>query len=114
MNAITDHPYQLRLMPRGLYEIADVAGLQLACNEGSVWITLDDDPRDIVLEAGERFCGTEHRRALLYAFASSELVVAPLARPAVPAPAQAVSRFARSATLLDTSLGRSLVPLHGR
>ena len=85
MNAVTHHPYELRLMPRGLYEIPDVSGLQLACKEGSVWITLDDDPRDIVLEAGERFCATEHRRALIYAFHASELAVGPLAVQPAPA-----------------------------
>jgi DUF2917 family protein len=74
MNAIT-HPYALRLMPRAMHEIPDMSGVQVACSQGSVWITLDHDPRDIILEAGSAFSGTQHRRALIYAFTASELVV---------------------------------------
>jgi hypothetical protein len=86
MNAIT-HPYQLRLARRGLYEIPDVSGVDVACHEGSVWITLDDDPRDIILERGGSFRGTQRRRALIYAFEASELVVAPSVGKSSPVPA---------------------------
>ena len=72
MNAIT-HTCHLRLAARALYEIPDAAGVAIACAAGSVWITLDDDPRDIVLEAGDRFCADEHRRALVYAFSPAQL-----------------------------------------
>ena len=74
MIAIT-HPYEVRLAARGLYAIADVSGLRIACEQGSVWITLDDDPRDIVLEPGESFRGSEHRRALIYALKTCQLRV---------------------------------------
>jgi hypothetical protein len=86
MNAVTD-PHELRLTPRGLHEIPDVSGVRVACNQGSVWITLDHDPRDIVLEAGGVFSGTEHRRALVYAFTAAELVVGRVAPKAWPASA---------------------------
>jgi hypothetical protein len=114
MNAMTHHPYELRLMPRGLYEIPDVSGLQLACNEGSVWITLDDDPRDIVLEAGERFCGTEHRRALVYAFHASELVIAPLDVAPASVAAEPMFRTATIATLLHLGPHSALPQAQGR
>ena len=74
MVAIT-HPYEVRLAARGLYEIPDVAGVRIACEQGSAWITLDHDPRDIVLEPGGTFCGSEHRRALIYAFTVCQLSV---------------------------------------
>lgn len=80
MNA-SQNAYQLGLAQRGLFEIPDVAGVQLRCTEGSLWITLDHDLRDIVLAPGDSFTGTEHRRALVYALQPSTLAVrAPAAR----------------------------------
>ena len=58
------HSYHLGLEQRGLFEIPDVAGVQIRCTEGSLWITLDHDLRDIVLEPGDSFTGSDHRRAL--------------------------------------------------
>ena len=76
MVAIT-HPFEVRLAARGLYEIPDVAGVCVSCRQGAVWLTLDHDPRDIILEAGDSFCGDAHRRALISAFTPGELVVTP-------------------------------------
>jgi len=59
------------LAARTLVDIPDISGTQVICRRGSLWITLDNDPRDIVLEAGESFFSTEHRRALVYAFQPS-------------------------------------------
>ncbi|QJW85769.1 DUF2917 domain-containing protein [Ramlibacter terrae] len=77
-------------LPKGdLFAIPDVAGLRFACREGCVWITLDDDPRDIVLEAGEVFTGSEHRRALVNALAPACLTIRPVVEEAAvrsPAP----------------------------
>ena len=61
------------LAARSLFELPDAAGVEIACASGSVWLTLDNDPRDIVLEAGETFATGEHRRAIVYAFAASTL-----------------------------------------
>jgi DUF2917 family protein len=72
MNA-SSHRYELSLEPRGLLEIPDAAGVRITCNEGCLWITLDNDPRDIVLEPGQNFASTQHRRALIYALQSSML-----------------------------------------
>lgn len=46
-------------------------------HEGTVWLTLDHDVRDIVLNAGDRFVTQEHRNALLYALAPARLEMAP-------------------------------------
>ncbi|RYF43452.1 MAG: DUF2917 domain-containing protein [Comamonadaceae bacterium] len=94
---------ELLLEPRAIHRIADAAALQVTCREGSVWITLDGDPRDIVLEAGECFSTREHRRALIYAFGRARLRLSPLAAPATAArsrvqpcvPAAAAVDFAR-------------------
>ena len=47
--------YELSLPARGLFEIPDIARVQVTCSRGALWVTLDNDPRDIVLEAGETF-----------------------------------------------------------
>jgi hypothetical protein len=60
-----------------LHQLPDAAGLQIRCHSGTVWITLDHDTRDIVLEAGESFATPEHRRALVYALAPSRLLIEP-------------------------------------
>jgi hypothetical protein len=80
---------EFRLAPRALLDIPDVSGIQLSCRRGSLWITLDNDPRDIVLEAGESFFSTEHRRALVYAFEASVVATRTVApRAAFPTAAR--------------------------
>jgi hypothetical protein len=63
---------QLSLPRRGLLRLPDAAGVQIACRSGALWITLDDDPRDFVIEAGERFSTDEHRTAIVYALRPSQ------------------------------------------
>ena len=87
----TPHRYELGLAARGLLEIPDVAGVQVSCTEGSVWLTLDNDTRDIVLEPGDVFFSTEHRRALLYAFAASTVALRPQPETRSPARAPSIS-----------------------
>lgn len=88
MVAIT-HPFEVCLPPRGLCRIPDVSGVRIACREGAVWITIDDDPRDIVLEPGQAFTGEAHRRALVSAFTSSQVTVSSAEAAAFAAPALA-------------------------
>ena len=73
-----DHP--LRLEARRLYEIQDAAAVSIRCLQGSLWLTLDHDPRDIVLEPGDSFDSPAHRRCLLYALEPASFVLQ--ARPA--------------------------------
>ena len=56
-----------QLAARRLFDIPDAASVQIRCTAGSLWITLDHDPRDIILAPGESFSTPEHKRALLYA-----------------------------------------------
>jgi Protein of unknown function (DUF2917) len=56
--------------------------LRVACASGSLWLTLDHDPRDIVLEAGERIALDGRRRVLAYALEDAVLEVAPVSAPA--------------------------------
>ena len=46
-------PTEREELMRGLLEIPDAAGVRVSCSEGCLWITLDNDPRDIVLEPAE-------------------------------------------------------------
>lgn len=75
------HQYQVSLGHQGLFDIADAAGVTVRCDEGSVWLTLDNDPRDFVLEAGEVFTTAEHRHALVYALGTATITLQAAAQP---------------------------------
>ena len=50
----TDYlPPATALPHRGLHTLHDAQGRWLQCLEGTLWLTQQDDPRDIVLQAGE-------------------------------------------------------------
>ncbi len=66
-------PSNLRLEHQAMYSVADAAGVRLACSEGTVWVTLDGDLQDYILEAGDSFITQEHRRALVYAIAPARI-----------------------------------------
>lgn len=76
--------FDLSLAHQGLFSVADAAGLQMTCRHGSLWITLDNDTRDIVLSAGDSFLTTQHRRAIIYAMGPSSLSLE--MAPAAPSP----------------------------
>ena len=98
-------PRDLQLPRRGLYSVTDAAGVQFSCTEGLVWITLDNDTRDIVLEAGQQFTGDSHRRALVYAMRPSAL------RITGPREAEAArTRHSRNSTI-DTFSAFQAMPL---
>jgi hypothetical protein len=78
-------PAELELRTRGIFSVADAAGVRFSCREGTVWITLDNDQRDVVLEAGADFTTGEHRRALVYALQPSRVYVEPTGRSPEPA-----------------------------
>jgi len=100
----TTRQMDLTLEPKALFQVSDAAGVQIACHGGSLWITLDGDPRDILLEAGERFTATEHRRALIYALAPSTL------RLAMDAAAPATARHGRGAAATRAQVSFHLQP----
>ena len=70
----------LSLAHEAMFSVADAAGVQVICREGSLWVTVDKDLRDIVLAPGESFTTPQHRRVLIFALqpASLSLVPAPL------------------------------------
>lgn len=79
---------------RGVHELARSStitiwqprGAVVECLEGCVWITLDEDIRDVIIDAGERFCPDRNSRALVHALETSRVRVARIARegPGIP------------------------------
>lgn len=71
------------LPPRQLFERPDAASARILCTAGCLWVTIDHDPRDVVLHPGESFEGTAGRRALVYALEPSAFVLAPASQRAI-------------------------------
>lgn len=78
----------LQMLPRSLFSVPDAAGVEITCQEGSIWITLDHDVRDIVLDAGQSFVAGEHRRALIYALGTARVDLRAAHPQAAPVAAQ--------------------------
>jgi hypothetical protein len=71
------------LPARQLFEISDASAVRIQCTSGSLWLTLDHDTRDIVLNAGDSFETDQPRRALLYAFEASAFALSAPAQRSV-------------------------------
>jgi hypothetical protein len=78
-------PRDLRLERKALYSLPDASGLTVTCDEGVLWLTVDGDPRDFVLEPGQTFETQDHGRVLIYALAPSRISIANAAPAATPA-----------------------------
>ncbi|MBO9515321.1 MAG: DUF2917 domain-containing protein [Variovorax sp.] len=61
----------LSLPKKAIFTVPDAHEVDIECQSGAVWITIDHDRRDIVLEPGDHFRGDSHRRALVAALAPS-------------------------------------------
>jgi hypothetical protein len=70
-------PVSLHLRRRQLLVVPDASQVRLSCDAGSVWVTLDHDQRDIVLEAGDFLPAADRRRALVYALEAARLTLRP-------------------------------------
>jgi hypothetical protein len=57
----------VQLDHHGLFDINDGQGLAVSCVEGAVWITQFNDPRDIVITAGQSFLLDKQGLALVAA-----------------------------------------------
>ena len=78
--------FQVSLPTRSIFAVPDGAGVGIECRSGSVWVTLDHDPRDIVLAPGQRFEATDHRRVLVSALEPSCITVSDAQPAAMPLP----------------------------
>jgi hypothetical protein len=66
-------PALIMLAPRQLHDIPDASGVTITCRSGAVWITVDGDPNDYVLEAGQSFALHERGRVLVYALGAARI-----------------------------------------
>ncbi len=68
------HDGSVQLARHGHLEVLDGRGASVRCLLGSLWLTQDGDPRDVVLEAGDTF--TLDRDGLAIIFATAPATVA--------------------------------------
>lgn len=62
---------------RTTLQLTDQQGQRVACLDGQVWITLQDDARDVVLEAGDCFVIDRQGLTLVFALRDAILTVSP-------------------------------------
>ena len=74
----------LELAKRTLFRLPDDAQ-QVTVRAGTLWITQGNDPRDIILEAGQSFTPDGHRKVVLYALAPAAFTMRSVARRHAPA-----------------------------
>ncbi|MBI5279618.1 MAG: DUF2917 domain-containing protein [Burkholderiales bacterium] len=88
----------IRLAPRSLLSLPDAAGTEIRSLAGTLWVTVDGDPRDVVLEPGEQFTPSTHGRVIVYALGPAAVELRE--RAAEPAPAGGWRRALSAAALM--------------
>lgn len=73
--ATLTHRTEMQLAGQEIVTLNDIGGTRLHCLEGSVWITLDCDLRDIVLNPGESFVVDRGGVTLLHALVPARVSV---------------------------------------
>jgi len=68
-------PGALRLARGQTVKVMDALGSTICCNEGSVWITEENVPKDVVLEAGHCYRLRRKGLALVHAFGDATLAL---------------------------------------
>ena len=59
-----------------LHYVEKPQGKQVTCTAGSVWLTFDGEPQDVVLEAGESYRCVSHSRLGISAFEAATVQIA--------------------------------------
>lgn len=68
--------FSLNLRKQAMFTVPDASKVRIGVTDGSVWITLDSDTKDYVLDACGVFTTTQPRRAIVYALQPSSITVA--------------------------------------
>jgi Protein of unknown function (DUF2917) len=66
-DTINNSNFSMNLQHQAMFSVPDASKVRIGVAEGSVWITLDNDTKDYVLDACGVFTTTQPRRALVYA-----------------------------------------------
>ncbi len=72
-------PVTHELRRSATFALAHPQGQRVECLAGCLWITLDRDARDFIVEAGESFVADRDQRALVHALEASQVRVVPTA-----------------------------------
>src|SRR5687768_13129033 len=80
---------RLALSERRALRLGDARGTRLRAVSGSVWITIDHDPRDIVLDTGDDFV-IETRSGLVILPLGERATIDVCSDAATPQPARAI------------------------
>jgi hypothetical protein len=75
---------RVQLEHHSLFDINDGQGLAVSCIDGTVWITQSNDPRDIVINAGQSFLLDKQGLALVAAPAGHATIAVRRANPDTP------------------------------
>ena len=106
------YPETVALAPRELIRLDDARGTSLRVTRGTLWITQDQDSRDIVLSAGDTW--TVERDGLTLVEAQQDAIVClvgPAANPArMRVQRRALGAFARHVDGLLAGGARRFVP----
>lgn len=81
-----DPSVRVDLVRGGVVRLPEAVGTRILALAGALWVTLEDDPRDVVVEAGEAFVVDRAGLTLVCALAGPAAVQIETA-PAAPAAA---------------------------
>ena len=73
---------RIRLAKDHVLTLSEVDGIEIGCETGSLWITQDNDLRDVMLTAGERFMPDRAGKVLVNALQPSIVKASSLPEPA--------------------------------
>ena len=65
----------VKLSERDTISVVDGKGARIAVTEGSVWITQEHDPRDVLLQAGESFILDRDGATIVEALVDAEVAL---------------------------------------
>jgi Protein of unknown function (DUF2917) len=102
---------RLALHERRALRLGDAQGTRLRAVSGSVWITIDHDPRDIVLDAGDEFV-IESQRGLVVLPLGERATLDVCSDAATPMPARVSMNATRHATTATPWRRRAEAWLH--
>ena len=65
----------ITLATRSVHRIENAKGIRVPCVRGAIWVTQEDDPRDLILAAGQSVVLDRPGLAVVYAFEDAVITV---------------------------------------